>query len=95
MNKGGAAMEKCKLIGKISGIVLILVLIGAMLGGLPVLLSEAEVSPGTIYVPDDYLTIQAMVNAASPGDTIIVYPGTYTENVDVNKSLTIKIRERN
>jgi hypothetical protein len=37
-------MEKCKLIGKISGIVLILVLIGAMLGGLPVLLSEAQVS---------------------------------------------------
>ena len=88
-------MEKCKLIGKISGIVLILVLIGAMLGRLPVLLSEAEASPGTIYVPDDYLTIQATVNAANPGDTIIVYPGTYTENVDVNKSLTIKIRERN
>jgi hypothetical protein len=88
-------MEKCKLIGKISGIVLILVLIGAMLGGLPVLLSEAQVSPGTIYVPDDYLTIQATVNAASGGDTIIVYPGTYTENVDVNKSLTIEIRERN
>lgn len=59
------------------------------------LTSEAEGSPGTIYVPDDYLTIQATVNVASPGDNIIVYPGTYTENVDVNKSLTIKIRERN
>jgi hypothetical protein len=34
---------------------IILVLIGAMLGGLPVLLSEAEGSPGTICVPDDYL----------------------------------------
>jgi pectin methylesterase-like acyl-CoA thioesterase len=59
------------------------------------LTSEAGASPGTIYVPDSYLTIQAMVNAANPGDTIIVYPGTYTENVDVNKSLTIKTRERN
>ncbi len=57
--------------------------------------SEAEASPGTISVPDDYLTIEATVNAASPGDNIIVYPGTYTENLDVNKSLTIKIRERN
>jgi pectin methylesterase-like acyl-CoA thioesterase len=59
------------------------------------LTSEAGASPRTVYVPDDYPTIQATVNAASPGDTIIVYPGTYTENVDVNKSLTIKIRERN
>lgn len=45
----------------------------------------------TIYVPDNYPTIQAAVNAASPGDTIIVKSGTYTENVDVNKSyLTIQ-----
>ena len=45
----------------------------------------------TIYVPDDYSTIQAAVNAASPGDTIIMRDGTYTENVDVNKDhLTIR-----
>ena len=44
----------------------------------------------TIYVPDDYSTIQAAVNAANPGDTIIVRDGTYTENVDVNKSITIQ-----
>jgi parallel beta-helix repeat protein len=47
--------------------------------------------PATIYVPDDYSTIQAAVNDASSGDTIIVYPGTYTENVSVNKDhLTIQ-----
>jgi len=45
----------------------------------------------TWYVPDNYSTIQAAVDAASPGDTIIVKAGTYTENVKVNKDhLTIK-----
>jgi len=44
----------------------------------------------TIYVPDDYLTIQSAVNAASTGDTIIVRDGLYKEHVIVNKQLTIK-----
>jgi parallel beta-helix repeat protein len=51
---------------------------------------SGDVSAATIYVPDDYPTIQAAVDAANVGDTIIVRDGTYTENIDVNKSLTIK-----
>jgi hypothetical protein len=43
-----------------------------------------------VYVPDDYPTIQAAVDAVNAGDTIIVRDGTYTENVNVNKRLTIK-----
>ncbi|MDD5447405.1 MAG: NosD domain-containing protein, partial [Methanocellales archaeon] len=43
-----------------------------------------------IYVPDDYSTIQAAVNAASEGDTIIMRDGTYIENVDIDRRLTIK-----
>lgn len=35
-------------------------------------------------------TIQAAVDAASDGATIVVYPGTYAENVDVYRQLTIK-----
>jgi parallel beta-helix repeat protein len=56
-------------------------------------------SPKTWYVDDDladypdadFTKIQDAVDAASSGDTIIVYPGTYIENVDVNKDhLTIQ-----
>ncbi|KAF5417194.1 MAG: Cell surface glycoprotein [Candidatus Methanophagaceae archaeon] len=44
----------------------------------------------TIYVPDNYTTIQAAVDNASAGGTIIVRDGTYTENVNVDKRLTIR-----
>ena len=37
-----------------------------------------------------YCTIQAAVTAASPGDDILVSPGTYNENVTINKSLTLR-----
>jgi parallel beta-helix repeat protein len=45
-------------------------------------------SAATHYVnPDE--SIQAAVNAANSGDTIIVRDGTYTENINVYKRLTI------
>ncbi len=44
----------------------------------------------TINVPADQSTIQAAVNAAAPGDIILVAPGTYNENVTINKSLTLR-----
>ena len=44
---------------------------------------------GTIRVPQDYPTIQAAINAADPGDIILVFSGTYYENVVVDKSLTL------
>ncbi|MBS3802319.1 MAG: right-handed parallel beta-helix repeat-containing protein, partial [Candidatus Thermoplasmatota archaeon] len=38
----------------------------------------------------DYTTIQDAINASSDGDTIRIWDGTYTENVIVNKSVTIE-----
>jgi len=47
----------------------------------------------TLFVDDsggaDFTTIQAAVNAASDGDTIVVKDGAYAENVVVNKSVAI------
>lgn len=41
-----------------------------------------ERDPITINVPDDFETIQTAINMAQRGDTILVRPGTYVENLD-------------
>lgn len=48
----------------------------------------------TITIKQDstgnFITIQAGINAASTGDTLLVWPGTYYENIDfIGKSITI------
>ena len=43
----------------------------------------------TITVPTDYPTIQLAIDAASDGDVILVLPGTYNENIFVDKSVSI------
>jgi parallel beta-helix repeat protein len=44
-----------------------------------------EVGPGKTYA-----TIQGAVNAASVGDTVLVYASTYSENVVINKQVTLQ-----
>ena len=42
-----------------------------------------------LLVPRTFATIQAAVDAAAPGDTVNVGPGTYTEQVVINKDLDL------
>jgi Right handed beta helix region len=50
----------------------------------------------TLHVPDDYPTVQKAVDAAEPGDLVLISPGTYQESVSVKTdNLTIRGLDRN
>ncbi len=56
----------------------------------PALQLTTPASNGTLRVPQDYATIQAAINAAQNGNTVLVGPGTYTGTIVVaNKTISI------
>ncbi|MHC4944912.1 MAG: NosD domain-containing protein [Planctomycetota bacterium] len=45
----------------------------------------------TLHVPGDYSTIQEAIDAANPGDIVLVDPGTYIENINfLGKAITVR-----
>ena len=55
-----------------------------------------EGATGVLHVPEDYDTIQGAVDAAVPGDLILIASGTYNEAVNVETDeLTIRGLDRN
>ena len=54
------------------------------------LLAAPVWAQSTINVPGNATSIQAGINAASDGDTVLVAPGTYVENIDfMGKAITV------
>ena len=64
--------------------------------GIAVSTAPAQWSGATVRVPEDHPTIQEAVNAANPGDLVLIGPGTYHEAIEVLKpGLVLRGSDRN
>ncbi len=77
----------------ISTIILLLILISTVT--LVFNIQPVKTETAVIIVPDDYPTIQMAINAATPGCTILVSEGTYSEGqINVTKPLKLLSKGR-
>jgi len=61
-----------------------------LFAGAAVPASAVSAAPPVLHVPGQYATIQSAVDAAATGATIVVAPGTYTEQVSITKSVSLR-----
>ena len=73
---------------KITGPIAAILIFGLVIAFLPVSAGIAA-SLDVCLSGCPYSSIQAAINAATPGDTIIVAAGTYTEQILIQKELTL------
>lgn len=50
----------------------------------------SQVDAATLEVPGNYPKIQAAIDAAQPGDTVLAAPGDYTESISLKSGVTVQ-----
>ncbi|TWF73273.1 nitrous oxidase accessory protein NosD [Kitasatospora viridis] len=87
---GGPGATGCRGRGRTARRVLVTALVGALLGGLggcgghpPGGDAAPTGPPAVLDVPGHFRSIQAAVDHARPGDTVLVHPGEYHESVQL------------
>lgn len=57
---------------------------------LAMICAAGPIRAATLHVPKDYKTIQTAIDAAKPGDTVLVEPGVYREQVRLKDRVTLR-----